>query len=111
MELFHSFQRFRHRDCANSLSHEEIDHVCEQIGDQDGKDIADRSHPCQEDHIVDEDPAHHGAVEERTERKTDEAGNERENQILLENIAVGFLRVKTEDLDGCNFTASLSQID
>ena len=75
-ESFHSLEGFRHRDCANALSHEEIDHVGEQVGDQDGKDIADRSDPCQEDHIVDENPAHHGAVEEHAERKTDEAGSE-----------------------------------
>jgi len=109
--LFHGLERFGHRDCADALSHEKIDHVGKQVGDQDGKDIADRSDPCQEDHIVDNDPAHHSAVEEHAERKTDETGNERENQILPENVAVGFLWVKTEDFDGCNLTAALSQID
>lgn len=109
--LFHGLQGFRHFDLSYLTSHQEVYKDGKQSRTDQCGDIALRSNVNAEGRCLQVDHLHDQAVEQGAERKSDHTSDKRQDQIFLQDVFRRLSWIKAQNLNRCNLSAPLCQID
>ena len=106
-----ALERLGHIDPLDLGAHYEINDRRERDYERERVKIAERHDPYVISNDIHCDLAHYKAVEEDSQRDSDDEAHENEHDVLARNICAGLAAVKAHDLKCCDLPDSFSDIN